>query len=245
MPSRAPVAFRTINGRSLPDCESCPARDVCRVNGIRNPFANVLVERLSVLAFEGNAVLVLEGGAALFGLFVAAGIARVFTSLPDGRRQISRFLFPGDLHLPDPDRPSSVSIEAVGPLVVCRVRAADVAECQAASIPLRQVFERCRVEQLHAAQSHMLLLGRKTAHEKVASFILEIAAIQAARGGNLQMIPFPMSRQDIADYLGLTLETVSRELSHLKTRNLIDVVGAHHVTVLQPGPLDELASGTA
>lgn len=234
---------RSSNGRGSPDCGACPASDLCKVSGVHYPFAATLVERLGVLSVDAHSMLVAEGEPDGYAFFIAEGVARASASLPDGRRQVSRFLLPGDLHLPGTGRPSAVSVEAASPVVVCRIRADEMSDCEARVPQLRAVFHRDRLDQLDAARRHMLLLGRKTALEKVASFILEVGSIQASRNMVSEPVAFPMGRQDVADYLGLTLETVSREFSHLKARGLIEVVGPHHVALLQRNSLEGVANG--
>ena len=80
---------------------------------------------------------------------------------------------------------------------------------------------------LHDADDHMLLLGRKTAAERVATFLLEMDRRLSVAG----MLSLPMCRRDIADYLGLTLETISRTLSTLHPRGVLEFSGARHITL--------------
>jgi CRP/FNR family transcriptional regulator len=92
-------------------------------------------------------------------------------------------------------------------------------------------------DEMSAAQDQMLLLGRKTAEERVVSFLL---AIHRKRARSVE-IELPMSRQDMADYLGLTIETVSRMMTSLTRRGLIAVGARHTVTLRQLSALREIA----
>jgi CRP/FNR family nitrogen fixation transcriptional regulator len=92
------------------------------------------------------------------------------------------------------------------------------------------------LRQLQRAQSHMVVLGRKNAQERVASFLLEMASRLSASGA----VELPMSRQDIADYLGLTIETVSRTLTRLARDGLIAMPEARRIVLRNRGLLDEM-----
>ena len=89
----------------------------------------------------------------------------------------------------------------------------------------------------------MVLLGRKTALERVASFLLDLQAQDPARPGPADHIRLPMTRSEIADYLGLTIETVSRVLTRLKTEGVIRLVSLNDVLVERPDRLLVLAGG--
>jgi CRP/FNR family transcriptional regulator len=95
-------------------------------------------------------------------------------------------------------------------------------------------------DELLAARAHLTLLGRKTAMERVSSFLLHLAQRQSRLGGSADQVALPMTRIDIADYLGLTSETVSRSLSMLRRLKAIQVT-ADGVRLLKPGLLQDLA----
>jgi CRP/FNR family transcriptional regulator len=101
------------------------------------------------------------------------------------------------------------------------------------------------VKDLVAAQEQMLLLGRKTAKEKVATFLLKLARRAAQQGHPPSPVALPMSRADIADYLGLTIETVSRTFTQLKREGIIGLPDAGRVILTDECGLKELAEGTA
>ncbi len=115
-------------------------------------------------------------------------------------------------------------------------------------MPLNKLERRLLEEasnELVAAQNQMLLLGRKTARERVASFLLDqMHASQLpgheSNGGRLHL---PMTRGDIADYLGLTIETVSRTLSWMRSQGMIEVGKGYAITIVSAAKLDVLAAG--
>jgi CRP/FNR family transcriptional regulator len=96
---------------------------------------------------------------------------------------------------------------------------------------------------LAAAQSQMLLLGRKTARERLASFLLDMPDRDPARPQIDHLVHLPMTRSEIADYLGLTIETVSRELTKLRTAGIVTLLSLHWLRIDQPARLKDMAEG--
>ena len=150
--------------------------------------------------------------------------------LSDGRRQVTGFLLPGDyLGLASAER-YIYSAEAVTPVRICRfARAAFLGLLEQFPALEKALLGRAATE-LAAAQKQMLLLGRKTARERVATFLAELAARAGNQGG---VVELSMTRTDIADYLGITTETVSRTLTSLRKDGLIDIPRPHLFKILQ------------
>ena len=150
---------------------------------------------------------------------VISGAVRICKLLADGRRHIAEFCFPGDWFGLPASGVRIASAEAVGEVVVMRYpqRASDQLIDENPRL-VRGLYDRTLRELTHA-QTHMLLLGRMTAAERVASFLLEISERQDAR----HALDLPMSRNDIADYLGLTIETVCRVLSGFRRNGIIAI----------------------
>ncbi|WP_075595453.1 Crp/Fnr family transcriptional regulator [Novacetimonas hansenii] len=172
---------------------------------------------------------------------VTSGTVKLFKALPDGRRQITGFAWPGHfLGLAVSDR-YAFGAEAVDTVRLCRFSR----ERMRALLDDFPRMERRLLEEasneLVAAQNQMLLLGRKTARERVASFLLD----QANHGelNSAGQLHLPMTRGDIADYLGLTIETVSRTLSWMRAQGMIDVGKGYAITLLSRERLESLAEG--
>ncbi len=98
-------------------------------------------------------------------------------------------------------------------------------------------------DELKEAQAQMVVLGRKTAVERLATFLVKLSERQARLGGPADAVSLPMSRGDIADYLGLTPETVSRTLTQMKVAGLIRLQSASRILLLRRDELDALAAG--
>jgi len=150
---------------------------------------------------------------------VISGAVRICKLLADGRRHIAEFCFPGDWFGLSASGVRIASAEAVGEVIVMRYpkRASDQLIDENPRL-VRGLYDRTLRELTHA-QTHMLLLGRMTAAERVASFLLEISERQDAP----HALDLPMSRNDIADYLGLTIETVCRVLSGFRRNGIIAI----------------------
>ncbi len=163
------------------------------------------------------------------------GAIRTSHLLADGRRQIGDFYYEGDVIGVEMASTHQFSAEALGDCEVLAVRRSGSAAYDAAGLE-RMIWQATAVE-LQRTQSHMLLLGRATACEKVARFLLDIAV--RFRG---DLIALPMSRQDMADYLGLTIETISRMLGRLQADGLVEFVGARKYRIRRFGALSDMAA---
>lgn len=190
---------------------------------------------------EAGAAIYREGDPALHLFTIAQGAVKLFKLLGDGRRQIVCFLFKGDLFGLASDGGYAHSAEALGPISLCRFpRRADAGPGD--GLPgLEKSLVAALTRNLVEAHDQMLLLGRKTAREKVATFLLALARrVEPESDGTF---PLPMSRADIADYLGLTVETVSRQVSRFRQEGLIFVPGPAHIVIADAARLARLAEG--
>jgi CRP/FNR family transcriptional regulator len=154
---------------------------------------------------------------------VLDGVLRLYKLLPDGRRQIVGFALPGDFLGMATER-HGFSADAIGPATVCQFAKAPFARFAEHRPKLLRRINELAVRELNSARDHMVLLGRRSAEEKVATFLVGWRdRLQQFRGPS-KAVRLPMSRQDIADYLGLTIETVSRTFTKLEREGVIDIV---------------------
>ncbi|MCH4151069.1 MAG: cyclic nucleotide-binding domain-containing protein [Sphingobium sp.] len=177
---------------------------------------------------------------------VTSGVVKLNAILPDGRRQVVTFLFPGDFVGLEMNDRHEFSAEAVSDTRLCRFlkgrfeRFADRYPALAAARYRRAASE------LASAHQKIVMLGRKTAAERLASFLTDVhRRIGTAEVSGAKLVPLPMSRGDIADYLGLTKETVSREFTRLRTSRIIRPRSVTLVEILDPQRMRELAFGIA
>jgi CRP/FNR family nitrogen fixation transcriptional regulator len=168
-----------------------------------------------------------EGDRAAFFYKVISGAVRTSKLLSDGRRQIDAFHLAGDMLGIEAGDEHRFSAEAVGPAKVVSYRRWSLEMLASGNGAFAREVVQAMMRSLERAQNHMLLLGRKSAVEKVATFLLDLAERSFADGH----VDLPMSRSDIADHLGLTIETVSRSLTQLERDRVIDVP-AHRRTIV-------------
>lgn len=166
---------------------------------------------------------------------VVSGAIRTSRVMSDGRRQIGDFYYPGDLFGLEAGPEHRFSAEALSDCVILVLKRSALKAAGAAPELERLIFA-ATLSELQRTQEHLLLLGRKTACEKVASFLAELAE---RRGSD--MVDMPMCRQDMADYLGLTIETVSRMLSQLQGSSIVEFSGCRQFRVRNHDALSRLA----
>jgi CRP/FNR family transcriptional regulator, nitrogen fixation regulation protein len=172
---------------------------------------------------------------------VVSGAVRICKLMSDGRRQIGAFYLPGDIFGLESDELHDFSAEAVGECAVRAVRRTSLlAEAALRPRLVNQLWEQTMAH-LKRAQHHILLLGRKNAQERIAAFLLDMAA-RLSRSGDMDL---PMPRQDIADYLGLTIETVSRTLTQLERDGLIAIPGSRRIVFCNRAALDVMNDSLA
>jgi CRP/FNR family transcriptional regulator len=174
---------------------------------------------------------------------VTGGTVKLYKLLPDGRRQITGFLFPGDfLGLAMIDC-YAYSAEAVGEVSLCRFPRLKLEALLEEFPKVEKRLLGMASNELAAAQDQMLLLGRKTAREKIASFLLLLARRAVDADGPDDVLELPMSRTDIADYLGLTIETVSRTLTGFKKVGIISMIENGQILIESRAEMEKAAGG--
>lgn len=184
-----------------------------------------------------------EGEAAGQAYLVAAGVVQEYKLLADGRRLITAFHYPGDLVGMTFGERHGCSAEAVTDVLLRRYSRRSLAELNDRLPGFGRRLLSHLSGELCAVQSHLLLLGRKTALERVASFLLELSERAERAGRSSSPLWLPMRREAIADHLGLTLETVSRVFSRLRREGLVSVERSGWIELLDPEGLAEIAEG--
>ncbi|HVZ90342.1 MAG TPA: helix-turn-helix domain-containing protein [Rhizomicrobium sp.] len=182
-----------------------------------------------------------QGDEAKYSYQVISGAVRHSKFLLNGRRQIADFSLPGELFGFENDDEYSLTAEALSDVVAVRYPRSCVERLGDEIADVRRHLMSNLRRDLAQAQEHLVMLGRQSAKERVASFILALADRTDARNGDT--IALPMGRQDIADYLGLTIETVCRAISDLKQSGVVKVPSRHQLVVLRRDVLKSLASG--
>ena len=227
-------------------CQGCEVRDraVCGVLDCARleEFRNLGW----TLKLASGQALFHEGDPATRVFTLTKGTLKLYKLLADGRRQVTGFLHPGDFLGISVDDEHAFSAEALEESQLCwfpRARFDDFVEEQPR---MERELYRMAAHELAAAQQQFVLLGRKTASERLASFLLLLAERSAlSTGTGAGMVRLPMSRSDIADYLGLTKETVSRVMSALKRDRIIRLETLEIIQILDRARLEQLAEACA
>ncbi len=217
------------------DCVDCPIRHkaVC---------ARCEVDELQELesfkyyrSYEAGQTVVWSGDHMEFVGSVVSGVATLTQTMEDGRTQMVGLLLPSDF-VGRPGRDGAAyDIVATTDLVMCCFRKKPFEQMMLHTPHIAQRLLEMTLDELDAAREWMLVLGRKTAREKIASLLSIVARRDASL--NLRRIEgplvfdLPLTREAMADYLGLTLETVSRQISALKRDGVIELQGKRHVTI--------------
>jgi len=199
--------------------------------------ALVVLERIGTrLSFGRNDEIYGEGDEAQCWYKVISGTVRICKLLADGRRHIAEFCFSGDCFGIDNANERIYAAEAVDDVIVMRFRRGPTEQLVDQNPIVARLLREAMVRDLTTAHARMLLLGRMTASERVGAFLLEMLE----RRERTKTLDLPMSRIDIADYLGLTVETVCRTLSTLRHDRIISVPNPHRIELLDRAALEEI-----
>jgi CRP/FNR family transcriptional regulator, anaerobic regulatory protein len=243
---RHPVVINLADRPSASACEDCGARHLGLCDALSDEELIFLSSAAHRMSLPAGKLVMEEGEPAQHFYNVNAGTVRLFKALPDGRRQITGFAGPGHfIGLAATDM-NVVSAETMEPVQLCRFSRSGMRTMFGEYPALERKLLDVAMHELVLSQQQMLLLGRKTALERIASFLLSWAQRQEICGAgklprpNAKLV-LPLSRTDLADYLGLTIETVSRSLSHLKKDGLIEIPNIHEIVLLRPQALENIA----
>lgn len=244
---RAVAMIRTFSRNSdratFGRCASCTVR-LFSICGALDQADLVQFDRIAhhvKLAPNETLFMVGQDATSVHGL--TAGVVRLYKLLPDGRRQVIGFALPGDFLGTVPSDRYSFSADAVGWVSLCQFPREAFAKFIERRPKLLIRINEFVARELMRAQEQMLLLGRCTAEERVASFLVGWRQRQriAHIGYGRQIIALPMGRQDIADYLGLTIETVSRTLTQFERQEMLIIVSSG-IRLLDPAKVAAVAA---
>jgi CRP/FNR family transcriptional regulator len=238
------LASENVISLDLPSiCADCDVREMTLCAPLDGAEMRRLCGLLQRTEFADGDTIIDEGEPADHVFNVTGGVVRLFKLLADGRRAVTGFLFPGDF-LGLTNRTTYLSsAEALGDVKLCRFPRTKLQDLFSDIPKLETRLLGMASNDLAAAQDQMVLLGRKSAGEKIASFLITLSDRQVARGVAPDPILVPMTRSDIADYLGLTTETVSRTFTQLKVKSLIRLEAGGKVVLTDRDALEDLAAG--
>jgi CRP/FNR family transcriptional regulator len=225
--------------KSRHTCDSCDIRH----KGLCGAIPQEGVDKLNSIAWKRG----FSAGTTIFGQnermayvgCVVSGVVKLVKTLSDGRQQIVGLALPSDFVGRPFRADSSCWAEAATEVRLCTF-AKPQFEGLIGEVPeVEHWLLKTALDDLDAARERILLLGRKTAEQRVASLLLEFAERLAPSpaAGRICSFDLPLSRTEMADFLGLSLETVSRQVGKLRTRGVIAVRGTRRIDVLKPDAL--------
>jgi len=221
----------------------CGVRATSVCNAIEDAHLGRLAAVAVTIEADPGKAFIEEGESADNFFNITAGTAKLFKLLPDGRRQITGFAGAGHfLGLAVSDT-YAFSAEAVDKVRYCRFSRRRLRGLLDDFPAMEKRLLELATNELVAAQEQMLLLGRKTALERLASFLVVRSRLGGPCTPRRTRVTLPMTRSDIADYLGLTIETVSRTMTKLRADKLIELPGPHDVVLRDLANLERIAGG--
>ena len=217
------------------DCGDCPIRHRAVCARCEADELQKLEQIKYYRSYQAGQTVIWSGDRMDFVASVVTGIATLTQTMEDGRRQMVGLLLPSDFVGRPGRQAAAYDVTATTDLVMCCFRKKPFEEMMTKTPHIAQRLLEMTLDELDAAREWMLLLGRKTAREKIASLLAIIARrdttlkLKTAKG---QIVfDLPLTREEMADYLGLTLETVSRQVSALKRDGVIELEGKRHIIV--------------
>jgi CRP/FNR family transcriptional regulator len=218
-----------VTAQLINRCTICKVRTYsfcrCLTEEKLQVFSNISFEK----SFSNKQNIFLQNDPSTYLYNVTEGNVKIYQLLDDGRIQITGFLYPGDFFGSYKNNKYNYCAEAIGDLKTC-VFDQKILDKYLDENPVlaRELLNKTSFE-LTLAQDRLTVLGKLSASERLAKFLFNISQQRKRIGWQNNPISLPMTRRDIADYLGLTIETISRELSSLKTSNIIKIITSKQI----------------
>ncbi len=215
-------------------CADCPIRN----RAVCSYVESAGLERLNAVKYyrtygAGQEIVAAGEESAAIGS-VVEGVVSLSKTMADGRRQMVGLMFPSDF-IGRPNIPvAPFDAVAVTEVTLCLFSRQRFERLLVETPALERRLLEITLDELDAARDWMLLLGRKTAQEKIATFLVILARRAKANGaaaGSAMVVELPITRESIGDYLGLTIETVSRQLTGLRKAGIVELVDARHLRI--------------
>lgn len=235
---------------SMSSCDTCVVRNRAICSVLESSELHALSSIGRSIKLSKGQTFVWEGDDSLMVANIIEGVFKLTSSLDDGREQIIGVAFPSDFVGRPFGTKTAYSVTALSDAKLCVFSRRDFDSFARTHPELEHKLLQKTLEELDRARRWMLLLGRKTAPERLASFLLEISEKLGgsscdAIGKPLHAFELPFGRQQIADILGLTIETVSRQMTQFKKQQLIELPNRTHVRICDAAKLNDLAQAAA
>ena len=242
-PEQSFASSAAADGTSARECLHCSVRHLSVCSALSCDEVLALEQITTSMPVPMGATLARTGEPRAYVYTVTEGALRLVRTLADGRRQVNGFVLPGDyMGLSGADQ-HRYDIEAIAESRVCRVPMSQMRDLRQRYPHLERKLLQRACQELDAAQDNALALARLQPPERLADFLLRLAAREATLlGRSSNRVSLPMGRGDIADHLGLTMETVSRTFTKLRQQGLIALPHLNVVEILDAAALQKLAN---
>jgi CRP/FNR family transcriptional regulator len=226
-------------------CSSCPIRHRAICAKCDDDELALLAEIKTYKTYSAREPILWRGDTLHHFSSVVSGIASLTKSMENGRTQMVGLLLPSDF-IGRPGRDTvDFDVTATTDVTLCRFERAPF-EALVERVPhIAQRMMEMALDELDAAREWMLLLGRKSAQEKIATFLMMLIRRANLPSSHVQNVELPLTRDEIANFLGLTLETVSRQLSALKKQGIVEFTDRRHFRVMDMNALHEATGDDA
>lgn len=217
------------------ECANCPIRHRAVCARCEPDELQLLEEIKYYRSFAAGQTVMWSGDRMDFVASVVSGVASLTQTMEDGRTQMVGLLLPSDFAGRPGRGTATYTVTATSDLLMCCFRRKPFEELMKTTPHIAQRLLEMTLDELDAAREWMLVLGRKTAREKIASLLLIIARrdamVNQSVGQKSLEFELPLTREAMSDYLGLTLETVSRQISALRKSGVIELQGKRHIVI--------------
>lgn len=216
-------------------CHECPIRHSAVCASCDEDELALLEKIKTYRQYEAGDIILWRGDTLDYVASVVSGVATLGKTLSDGRTQMLGLLLPSDFMGRLGRQHIEFDVTAATDIVLCCFERKKFEQLVLTSPQLSRRLLQMALDELDSAREWMILLGRKTAREKIATFLHMLLKRRQITPADVEVkLPLPINREQIADYLGLTLETVSRQMTRLKSDGLIDIIDRK--TLLVPSP---------
>jgi len=240
-----PIQLGKPNGHAVDACVTCGSRVAGLCHRLDASALDDFASDSQRIRLPTRSSLFREGDPATRAYILVEGVVKLSRLMRDGKQQVVGFRFAGDVlgYGAGPDYPFDAELLTEGH--VCRIERGRLdALLRLYPQMERRLLDLCLTE-LANTQEQLVTIGRRSAEARVASFLLGLAEVHRLRGVKPGELPLPMTRSDIGDFLGLTLETVSRSFASFKRKELIAEPGQHRLCILNSGALQRMTEGEA
>ena len=240
----SPAVSSTAHSKQPEACSTCPSKAAGLCGTLPVSALKSMYSMANKIHFSSHTSLFNQADEASRVYIISKGIVRLSKTLSNGRRQVNGFAFPGDLIGLTPDNIHTVNADAIGDVVACQIPRRAFTQLAENNPEILKMLNTAILSELSTAQEQLASVGRHNAHERVATLLLNLRNRWHMIDKSSHYVALPMTRADIADYCGLSVESVSRTLAALARQKIIVIV-PNGIRILNMPSITALTQGVA